>query len=129
MRGVDADGRRIPAYALGIACAVVFVAIGARFFDVTLCPLRRFLAIPCPTCGTTRAVFALFRWNVREAFAWNPLTTTVLCVVLPLLGVHALARGAGATRHRIRQFSRKRLFWLTLVLLAAANWAYLLTKG
>ena len=41
--------------ALGIA----LVALGAHFFGLILCPLKRFAGIPCPSCGTTRACLAL----------------------------------------------------------------------
>ena len=128
MREADAE-RRLLVYALCAACAVAAVAIGARLLGVTLCPLRRFLGIPCPTCGTTRAVAALFRGNVREALALNPLTATLLCIGPPLLGVHALVRGVAATRSLLQRLSGNRLFWWAVALLAAANWAYLLTKA
>ena len=116
-------------YALCAACAVAAVAIGARLLGVTLCPLRRFLGIPCPTCGTTRAVAALLRGNVREALALNPLMATFLCVGMPLLGVHVLVCGGVATGSLLRRLSGSRLFWWAVALLAAANWAYLLTKA
>ena len=116
-------------YALCAACAVAAIAIGARLLGVTLCPLRRFLGIPCPTCGTTRAIAALFRGSVREALALNPLMATFLCVGMPLLGVHVLVCGVAATEGLLRRLSGRRLFWWAVALLAVANWAYLLTKA
>lgn len=128
MREAGAE-RRLLVYALCAACAVAAVALGARLLGVTLCPLRRFLGIPCPTCGTTRAIAALFRGSVSEALALNPLTAALLCVGMPLLSVHALVCGVDATRSLLRRLSGSRLFWLAAALLAAANWAYLLTQA
>lgn len=116
-------------YALCAACAVAAIAVGAHLLGVTLCPLRRFLGIPCPTCGTTRAIAALFRGSVREALALNPLMAALLCVGMPLLSVHALVCGVDATEGLLRRLSGSRLFWWAVALLAAANWAYLLTKA
>ena len=128
MREADAE-RRLLVYALCAACAVAAIAVGAHLLGVTLCPLRRFLGIPCPTCGTTRVVVALFGGNVREALALNPLTATLLCVGPPLLGFHVLVCGVAATEGLLRRLSGRRLFWWAVALLAAANWAYLLTKA
>ena len=128
MREADAE-RRLLVYALCAACAVAAIAVGAHLLGVTLCPLRRFLGIPCPTCGTTRAVAALFRGNVREALALNPLMAMFLCVGMPLLGFHVLVCGGAATEGLLRRLSGRRLFWWAVALLAAANWAYLLTKA
>ena len=116
-------------YALCAACAVAAIAVGAHLLGVTLCPLRRFLGIPCPTCGTTRAVAALLRGNVREALALNPLMATFLCVGMPLLGVHVLVCGGAATEGLLRRLSGSRPFWWAVALLAVANWTYLLTKA
>ena len=128
MREADAE-RRILVYALCAACAVAAIAVGAHLLGVTLCPLRRFLGIPCPTCGTTRAVAALFRGNVREALVLNPLMAAFLCVGMPLLGVHVLVCGVAATEGLLRRLSGSRLFWWVVALLAVANWTYLLTKA
>ena len=128
MREADAE-RRLLVYALCAACAVAAIAVGAHLLGVTLCPLRRFLGIPCSTCGTTRVVVALFGGNVREALALNPLTATLLCVGPPLLGFHVLVCGVAATEGLLRRLSGRRLFWWAVALLAVANWAYLLTKA
>ena len=57
-----------------LAVAIVAACVSlAHAFGVTLCPMKRLLGVPCPTCGTTRAFAALFRGDVSGAFAQQPL--------------------------------------------------------
>ena len=65
----------------------------------------------------------------RESQLLNPLMAAFLCVGMPLLGIHVLVCGVAATGGLLRRLSGSRLFWLAAALLAAANWAYLLTKA
>lgn len=37
------------------------------------CPIYRFLGIPCPTCGMTRAFLCLLNGDIGGAFSMNPL--------------------------------------------------------
>ena len=42
------------------------------------CPIYSSFHLLCPGCGTTRAIAALLRGHLREAFHLNALTTTML---------------------------------------------------
>ena len=42
------------------------------------CPLRRLLGVPCPTCGTTRALFSLVRLDFVSYFLYQPLALFLL---------------------------------------------------
>ena len=101
----------------------------AHAFGIVLCPLHRFCGVPCPTCGTTRAAFALARGDFAAAFALNPLTMSLLCFALPPIACHAALRGADATARLLRRISRSAVFWTFAVLAIMANWLYLLTSG
>lgn len=51
------------------------------------CGIRQIFAIPCPTCGMTRAFFSLFRGDIIAAFRFHPLFWLIplcfaLCIVL-----------------------------------------------
>ncbi len=37
------------------------------------CPIRKITGIPCPACGTTRALLAFVYGDIRAAFAYHPL--------------------------------------------------------
>ena len=89
------------------------------------CPAWNIFGIPCPTCGATRAVAAVFQGDLGAAFAWNPLAA-----VLALGAVVAVPLGVAAGLDWIsRPAIPTRLSVPVRVLFAAAlvlNWAYLL---
>ncbi|MDP9039370.1 MAG: DUF2752 domain-containing protein [Acidobacteriota bacterium] len=66
-----------------------------------VCPFAQYLHLLCPGCGATRALSALLRGHLREAWAWNPL----FVVVSPLLFANAL-------RWWLRAFNRTESGWL-----------------
>jgi len=49
---------------------------------VPLCPVKWLTGKDCPTCGVTRALFALLHGNVGEAAALNPIAFLVVLVVI-----------------------------------------------
>lgn len=46
-----------------------------------LCPLHAATGIPCPGCGTTRALHAMLAGGWRDAFFLNPLACATLSAV------------------------------------------------
>jgi hypothetical protein len=93
---------------------------------VNLCVFRGLTGLPCPTCGSTRALGRLFLLDFAGALALNPFTTAVALVV----GAWALAdlvllprRSALRIEVEARFAVRLRLAALVVFL---ANWAYLL---
>jgi uncharacterized integral membrane protein len=49
--------------------------------DDSMCLFRLTTGLPCPTCGMTRATFALFKLDFKEAFFFHPM----VFVVIPFL--------------------------------------------
>jgi len=49
------------------------------------CPSARWLGLPCPGCGTTRAALALARGKLTEAIHWNPAAPALVPAVAALL--------------------------------------------
>jgi hypothetical protein len=78
------------------------------------CPMRLLFHIPCPSCGSTRAMAALSRFEFAEALRFNPLLTFSLgfCLALPFFQKVPLV----ASRHG----------WLLLGGALFLNWLYLL---
>lgn len=80
------------------------------------CLIRNLYHIPCPSCGSTRAVMALLQGNFGEAFSWNPLGFILLVglIVLPLwLLYDGLMRKDSLYRFYLwvdRVFQRKAVF-------------------
>ena len=90
------------------------------------CVFKGLTGLPCPTCGSTRALGRLFALDFAGALAMNPLTTAA-AVVLAAWALADLAlwrsRRALALEVSPRFGFAIRLGALVLFL---ANWAYLL---
>ena len=110
------------------ACAVVRIS-GLDHAGVHFCYFKALTGYACMTCGATRALGHLSRFDLLAAFAIQPLVTAGtlgllawggLDLLLLLLGKRTIVRldGAGA----------KATLALVAVL-AALNWAYLLATG
>ena len=69
--------QHIPLAIAGICCWVLVF-----FFAGTLCPVRQISGLPCPGCGTTRAVLALLRGDIRQALEFHPLIFITLAAIL-----------------------------------------------
>ena len=91
--------------------------------EITLCPFRRLTGLPCPGCGSTRAVMSLLHGEPAKALAWNPLVTAALCL---FAGVAALRLGAARKVHVELGPVQRRIALAGLVGLFLANWVYVL---
>ncbi len=99
--------------------------------NIVICPARRLFHIPCPACGTTRAVFALIRGDVLGAFAYQPLMTLVVMFVGIGWGVNLVRLWCGKDVLCPVPCSgfRAKLFWSAFLILLLLNWAYVLWRG
>lgn len=92
------------------------------------CVLREVTGIPCPTCGATRSVLALFDGRLGDAFGCNPLVTMAAVafavggLVAPLW---AWQRGTSpALPAPLPRWSR-----FGVVVAVAANWAWVIVHA
>ncbi len=87
--------RRVPWIALG----ALLVGLGARAATLLQpvsellpgCAFKRLTGFACATCGLTRCLMALGRWDWREAFHWHPIAAGLLGL-LPALALWDLRR-------------------------------------
>ncbi len=60
---------------------LVFAGLAAVILIARLCQIpclfKTLFGIPCMTCGMTRAYLALFRLDIKGAFAYHPLFWTI----------------------------------------------------
>jgi len=111
--------------------ATVALAAPALTRLLPACGFRALTGLPCPTCGSTRAVLALADGRLLAALAHNPLAILVLGGAMIYLG-YALGAILGLV-------PRVRTGWLTppmpvglrvgLPALLMANWIWLLVQG
>jgi hypothetical protein len=85
--------------------------------------------LPCPTCGSTRALGRLFALDMAGAFAMNPLTALAALT----LGAWAVADLVLLPRRRALGLEvaphTGSLLRVAAVAAIALNWAYLLASG
>ncbi len=87
--------RRVPWVALGALVAAAGIGLAALLQPVRYlvpgCAFKRLTGFACATCGLTRCVLALGRWEWREAFHWHPAAAGV-ALLLPFLALWDVRR-------------------------------------
>jgi hypothetical protein len=92
------------------------------------CWLRHTFGFPCPTCGSTRCALALAHGNIGSALRVNPMIFAVYLGVglFNLYAIGTLWFGLPRLRLTAVPAKIKQIFSLLLIVLATANWIYLL---
>jgi hypothetical protein len=101
----------------------------------TPCLFRQATGVPCPSCGTTRALEALAAGDVGRSAATNPfgLLLALTLVAFPAWIAHDLARSRDGF-HRFylaveRTLRERRGAAIAGVAVVAANWGWNILKG
>lgn len=99
-----------------------------------ICLFKAVAGFPCPSCGSTRAILALFHGDFIAAVQWNPLglLITMIMVLSPLWIVYdLLSRRATLLVCYIHAeiLLRRRKIALPVILLLIANWGWNIYKG
>jgi hypothetical protein len=63
-----------------------FISSKASQSDFTICIFKRITTIPCPSCGTTRAINHLFHGEILASILLNPfgIVVAAIMIVAPL---------------------------------------------
>ena len=69
--------KNMPALTAGVFCWILL-----WIFTGTSCYIRAVFGIPCPGCGSTRALFSLFRGDIKQSFEYHPLILLTLVLIL-----------------------------------------------
>ncbi|MCR5849802.1 MAG: DUF2752 domain-containing protein [Bacteroidaceae bacterium] len=129
-------GRLYPLLLLLTVCGYVWLYVsddgnwGSR---LVCCPTRLIWGIPCPACGTTRAVRAIFHGEWLASLHYNPLglVVSLAMVVVPIWIVADTVTGSSSLLRAYRFTERKLGQWPYAalgILLILANWIWNLLK-
>lgn len=111
-----------------LACAVTRVS-GLDHGGVSFCYFKALTGYACLTCGTTRALGHLARFDLRSAFAIQPLVT-VGTLSLMIWGALDALLFLASRRTMVRMDTgASRVIVTVVVILTALNWMYLLATG
>jgi Protein of unknown function (DUF2752) len=122
--------RRIPLLALGSLLAGCAAWLAASLQPVLNllpgCAFKHLTGFACATCGMTRSLVALGRWDWREAFHWYP-AMAILAALLPALALWDLHRAwRGDPYPRLPDSKAARVaIWLILL----GVWALQVARG
>jgi hypothetical protein len=70
------------------------------------CLMRKVLGIPCPGCGVSHSVVAMFQMNARAAWKANPAGVAVASMFFFQLAARPIAIMTPRTRNFVSQASR-----------------------
>lgn len=99
-----------------------------------VCLIKEVTGVPCPSCGTTRAIEALAHGNLQASFLLNPfgLLVFALMMVIPVWVVVDLLTGR-TTFYRAyllsEQILRRKYIAIPLAILVLLNWVWNIMKG
>lgn len=101
---------------------------------VNVCLSKHITSIPCPSCGTTRSVMALFQEDVFKAMYWNPIGIVASCVLVlvPFLLLYDWIfkkKTIYKVYLRAEETLSKPLFYIPLCVLVLLNWFWNIYKG
>ena len=99
-----------------------------------LCWIKATTGMPCPACGTTRAVDALMHGHLWEAMLINPfgLPALLLMAAAPVWIVIDVLRQSDSffrSFRRTEQVISKRGIAIALIALVVVNWVWNFYKG
>jgi hypothetical protein len=78
-----APGRRFPFLELALGLAGLGAVLALHWLpDLPLCFFKASTGLDCPTCGTTRSVYALLHGHFAQAWRYNPTGYLVLVFAL-----------------------------------------------
>lgn len=105
---------------------------GSRAPDV--CLMKQIAHIPCPSCGSSRAVLALVQGHVLQSVSINPfgLIIALIMLIAPAWILWDIAGRKHSFLHFYRQAEKllkRPALALPLILFVLINWVWNITKG
>lgn len=126
---------------LSIACiagyiwiysSIVNVHSESNFYDY--CLIKQVTSLPCPSCGSTRAVILLIQGDIEKAFYTNPLGLFIAftLIITPLWILSDLLSGTKSLFNfyiKTEHFLKNPKITIPLILMVLGNWIWNITKG
>jgi Protein of unknown function (DUF2752) len=114
---------------IGVVIAAAVSLLHLDRLPLTVCVFKGLTGLPCPTCGSTRAVARLFGLDLPGALSMNPFVTAVAVVIAAWALIDLLLLPSRRSLRvelspRAGQLLRAAAFVLFFL-----NWVYLMLAG
>lgn len=99
-----------------------------------ICILKQTTGIPCPSCGSTRAILSILHGDFLQAFQWNPLGFLLILflIVLPVwILIDLFRKDDSLLRYFLKteQLFRQKKIAIPAIALILLNWYWNIHKG
>lgn len=99
-----------------------------------ICAVKNITGLPCPSCGSTRAILQLMDGNFLAAFLLNPIgiILSFLMVIIPIwmfLDLTLKENSLFVFYQKMETKIKKPVFAIPLIVLVLLNWGWNITKG
>lgn len=125
---------------MGVACGAGYAWLFANYHTYqqegrfNVCIIKRATSLPCPSCGSTRAVEALIHGHFIESILWNPIGILLVAILIiaPLWIVKDMISKSNSFYNWHKNFEillKKKRYAIPLIMLVMANWIWNMYKG
>jgi hypothetical protein len=99
-----------------------------------VCVFRYLTHIPCPSCGSSRSVLALFNGDFLQAFQWNPFgyIIALILIISPVwIAIDVITKKSSLLEIYLKTelLFRKKIIAITAIILVLVNWMWNIQKG
>lgn len=123
---------------IGFIIGHIYLLSSSSWMDkgtsISFCPIKTTTGLPCPSCGSTRAIVHLYHGQPAEAISINPMGVFAILLIWILFGLSLydlVMRKNQLTTFisALENWVSRRSIWPWVVLAVGANWVWNLTKG
>lgn len=112
----------------------VFLSTALPQDESTVCLFKNATGVPCPSCGSTRALISLANGDLAQAIQWNPigLIIALVLIVAPCWIAYDLTtkqRTLLTAFERVEHLLRKKWIAMPAILAIVINWMWNINKG
>lgn len=125
-----------------IACTAGYAWLAiAYFFNIVIsnnginaCIIKEATGLPCPSCGSTRAIYSLLQGQFKSAVLINPLGILLLTcmVVFPIWVIYDLTtlnKSFFIFYQKVENLLKRKTIAISAILIVLGNWLWNIYKG
>jgi hypothetical protein len=114
--------------------AISFTKTNQSNDEIGFCILKKVTNIPCPSCGSTRALLLFLDGQIIKSVNENPFAILIFIYLLIapfwlLFDLILKKKTIDTFYYQIEDYLKKRYVFIPLILLVILNWIWNISKG